>query len=118
MILLNILAAEIGYYSASFNKWRQIFLVKVIWREEKRIYSRYMEMRKSHFTLDADIHCALRPDDANQNSSKKSKLIFFLDCAWGSLCVSHSGKIRNLYLKHQSTNQSEANAGKKLFSCN
>lgn len=71
-------------------------------------------MRKSHFTLDADIHCALRPDDANQNSSKKSKLIFFLDCAWGSLCVSHSGKIRNLYLKHQSTNQSEANAGKKI----
>lgn len=88
MVLLNILAAEIGCYSASFNKWRQIFLVEVIWREEKRIYSRYMEMRKSHFTLDADIHCALRPDDANQNSSKKCKLIFFFWTVPGALSVS------------------------------
>lgn len=46
-------------------------------------------MRKSHFTLDADIHCALRPDDANQNSSKKSKLIFFSGLCLGlSLCLS------------------------------
>lgn len=44
-------------------------------------------MRESHFTLDADIHCALRPDDANQNSSKKSKLIFFWTVP-GALSVS------------------------------
>lgn len=45
------------------------------------------------------------PCDANQDSSKKK---FFLDCAWDSLCISHSGKTWNLYLKCQSTNQSEA----------
>lgn len=47
-----------------------------------------MEMIKSHFTLDADIHCAPRPDDANQNSSKKSRLIFFSCTVPGALSVS------------------------------
>lgn len=46
-----------------------------------------MEMIKSHFTLDADIHCAPRPDDANQNSSKKRRLIFFWTVP-GALSVS------------------------------